>query len=300
MDMSQIAFDWSRARAFLATAETGSLSAAARALGLTQPTLGRQVAQLEQDLGLTLFDRTGRALVLTPAGRALLPRARAMAEAALAFSRAAAGLSDQIDGRVVITASEFYAAFRLPAIIATLQAAHPGIEVELRASNDISDLAGREADIALRNTRPQDPDLIGRRLPDDQGFFYGSAAYLASLGPLDSAADLGRARFLAWDQGPALPDLLGQMGVPLGAASFPVTTASHLVQWQMAQAGLGLAAFPRAEGDAHLTRVPHLAPVPFPVWLVAHRDLAHSKRLRLVWDLLAARLPQAAENPSGS
>ena len=300
MDMSQISFDWSRARAFLATAETGSLSAAARALGLTQPTLGRQVAQLEDDLGLTLFDRTGRALVLTPAGRALLPRARAMAEAALAFSRAAAGLSDQVDGRVVLTASEFYAAFRLPPVIAALQAANPGIEVEVRASNEVSDLARREADIALRNTRPEDPELIGRRLADDEGHFYGSASYVASLGEITGPADLARARFLAWDQGPALANLLTSMGVPLGPHSFPVTTASHLVQWQMTQAGLGLAAFPRAVGDRHLTRVPHLAPVPFPVWLVAHRDLAHSKRLRLVWDLLAAMLPQAAGPSSGS
>ncbi|MCA1337667.1 LysR family transcriptional regulator [Pseudooceanicola marinus] len=299
MDISQISFDWSRARAFLATAETGSLSAAARALGLAQPTLGRQVAQLEEDLGLALFDRTGRALVLTPAGRALLPRARAMAEAALAFSRAAAGLSDQIDGRVVLTASEFYAAFRLPPVIAALQAAHPGIEVEVRASNDVSDLARREADIALRNTRPEDPKLIGRRLADDEGYFYGSASYVASLGTVTGPADLASARFLAWDQGPALADLLTGMAVPLGPHSFPVTTGSHLVQWQMTQAGLGLAAFPRAEGDAHLTRVAHLAPVPFPVWLVAHRDLAHSKRLRLVWDLLAAMLPRAAGPSAG-
>ena len=292
MEMSHIAFDWGRARAFLATAETGSLSAAARALKLTQPTLGRQVAALEEDLGLALFDRTGRNLVLTPAGRALLPRARAMAEAALAFSRSAAGLTDEIDGRVVITASEFYAAFRLPVVIARLQALHPGIEVEVRAANDISDLARREADIALRNTRPEDPELIGRRLPDDVGHFYGSAGYIASLGDLREVADLARARFLAWDHGEAMPALLRGVGLQTSPANFPITTGNHLVQWQMCRAGLGLGTFSQAEGDAHLVRAPLLPPIPFPVWLVAHRDLAHSRRLRITWDLLAEMLPQ--------
>lgn len=292
MDFSHISFDWSRARAFLATAETGSLSAAARQLGLTQPTLGRQVAALEEELGLLLFDRTGRNLVLTPAGRALLPRARAMAEAALAFSRSAAGLTDEIDGRVVISASEFYAAFRLPPIIARLQQLHPGIQVEVRADNDISDLARRQADIALRNTRPEDPDLVGRRLLDDSGYFYGSAAYIEALGPVRTVEDLSDARFLAWDHSESFPRLLRNFGLLTRERNYPIVTGNHLVQWQMCCAGLGLGTFPKAEGDRHLTRVPLLPEIPFPVWLVAHKDLAHSRRLRITWDLLAEMLPQ--------
>lgn len=300
MDFAHVSFDWSRARAFLATAETGSLSAAARELGLTQPTLGRQVAALEEELGLLLFDRTGRSLVLTPAGRALLPRARAMAEAALAFSRSAAGLTDEIDGKVVITASEFYAAFRLPPIIARLQRLHPGIQVEIRADNDISDLARREADIALRNTRPDNPELVARRLPDDEGRFYGSADYIASLGPIKRLEDLSRARFLAWDSDEALPRLLQGFGVATTAESFPLATRNHLVQWQLCGAGLGLGAFATPEGDRHLTRVPLLPAIPFPVWLVAHKDLAHSRRLRITWDLIAAMMPQLSAASSST
>ena len=121
-------FDWNRARAFLVTAEEGSLSAAARSLGMTQPTLSRQVDALEDELGLVLFERVGRGLVLTRSGLELLEQVRGMGEAATRVSLTASGQTQSIEGAICITASEVNSAFWLPPIIAKLRAAHPGID----------------------------------------------------------------------------------------------------------------------------------------------------------------------------
>ena len=136
MDWRSVKFDWNRARAFLVTAEEGSLSAAARALGMTQPTLSRQVDALEDELRLVLFERAGRGLVLTPSGLELLDHVRGMGEAASRVSRAASGQSQTIEGSISIAASEAYSAFLLPPIIEKLRRDYPGIFVEIVASTN--------------------------------------------------------------------------------------------------------------------------------------------------------------------
>ncbi|MCJ7598755.1 MAG: LysR family transcriptional regulator, partial [Methyloceanibacter sp.] len=146
MNWRSVAFDWNQARAFLATVEEGSLSAAARALGMTQPTLGRQVAALEQELGVVLFERVGRGLTLTPNGLELVDHVRAMRDAASQVSLTASGQSQTIEGSVCISASEAVAAYQLPPILAKLRDIAPGIEVEVVASTAVSDLRRREAD----------------------------------------------------------------------------------------------------------------------------------------------------------
>ena len=163
MNWKSMKFDWNRARAFLVTAEEGSLSAAARALEMTQPTLGRQVSALEQELGVALFERAGRGLVLTPSGLELVDHVRAMGEAANRVSLTASGQSQTIEGSICITASEIHAAYLLPPIIAKLRRAQPGIKVEIIASNAASDLRRREADIAIRSFRPTQPELIAKK-----------------------------------------------------------------------------------------------------------------------------------------
>ena len=157
MDWRSVTFDWNRARAFLVTAEEGSLSAAARALDMTQPTLGRQVTALEQELGVALFERGARGLELTPSGLDLLEHVRAMGEAANSLSLTASGQATAVEGNICITATEVMAAFILPPIIEKLRRLEPGITVELVASNSTSDLKRREADIAIRSFRPTQP-----------------------------------------------------------------------------------------------------------------------------------------------
>lgn len=174
MDWKSVKFDWNRARAFLVTAEEGSLSAAARALGMAQPTLGRQVNALEEELGIVLFDRTGQGLTLTPGGLELLDHVRAMGNAANAVSLSAAGQSQAIDGTICIAASEIYAAILLPPIIAKLRVAEPGIDIEIIVSNSASDLRRREADIAIRNFRPTEPDLIAKKIRDVPARLYAT------------------------------------------------------------------------------------------------------------------------------
>lgn len=296
MDWRAVNFDWNRARAFLVTAEEGSLSAAARALGLAQPTLGRQVAALEEELGVALFERAGRGLSLTPTGLELLEHVRGMGAAAERVSLAATGHSQDIAGSVSISAAEAYAAFLLPPILARLRGQHPGIRLEIVASNAISDLRRREADIAIRNARPTDPELIARKIRDDAARLYAAPAYLDRIGPVGGPGDLSEADFMGFDEGSALREALNAQGLTLTRDNFAVLSGSHLVQWQCVRQGLGIGVMPSVIGDADpaVRRVlPDMPPIVFPVWLTAHRELHTSRRIRLVFDLLAEELAAA-------
>ncbi len=200
MNWQAVGFDWNQARAFLATAEEGSLSAAARALGLTQPTLGRQVAALERELGVTLFERVGRSLALTRSGIELLEHFRAMGEAATRISLASSGQSQAIEGQVRVTASDMVATYHLPRMLKRLREVAPGIEIEIVASNEVRDLRRREADIAIRHVRPEQPDLIARRVAETCARFYASVEYLDRHGRPPGPRDLSDADFVGPDQ----------------------------------------------------------------------------------------------------
>ena len=297
MDWRSVNFDWNRARAFLVTAEEGSLSAAARALGMSQPTLGRQIAALERELGVVLFQRVGRGLALAPAGLALLDHVRAMGDAARHVSLTASGRSQSIAGPVVITASEIFSAFLLPPVIARLRREHPGVTVEIVASNATVDLRRREADIAVRNVRPTHPDLVARKIRDDTAQLYASPSYLARLGPVAGVEDLKRADFIGFDTVETYLAALVARGVPVDLRNFPIVTANHLVHWEMAKQGLGIGAFPEAIAarESGLAKVlPTLPPIVYPIWLTAHRELETSRRLRIVFDILAEELASPA------
>ena len=293
MDWRAVRFDWNRARAFLVTAEEGSLSAAARALGMAQPTLGRQVDALEKELGVILFERVGRGLTLTPGGLELLDHVRAMGEAANRMSLTSAGQSQSVEGKVVIAASEIYAAFLLPPILAKLRKAQPGIEIEIVVSTKASDLLRREADIAIRNFRPSEPDLVARKIRDVPARLYAAPAYLESLNNPQLPYDLRKADFISIDGSGMFLKGLNAMGFNLTERNFPIVTENYLVMWELVKHGLGIGILDGLIGDAEpkVTRVlPDLAPLMFPIWLVAHRELNTSRRIRLVFDLLAKEL----------
>lgn len=293
MDWRSVTFDWNRARAFLVTAEEGSLSAAARALKLTQPTLGRQVEALEAELGVALFERTGRGLQLTPAGHELLDHARLMGDGARALSLAAWGQTEALEGDVAISASDAYASYLLPPILARLHDAEPGIRIEIVVSNDLSDLSRREADIAVRNARPTQPDLIARKLRDASARLYATPCYLDRLGRPQRPEDFASAEFIEiGDQG-GLMDLLNAQGFRLTETNFPYLCRNFTVMWQMVRQGMGLGILDDRIGDSDPAverAVPGFQPIGFPIWLVAHRDIARSRRLRLVFDALAEGL----------
>ncbi len=293
MDWRSVRFDWNRARAFLVTAEEGSLSAAARALGMAQPTLGRQVAALEEELGVVLFERVGRGLTLTPGGLELLEHVRAMGDAAGRMSLTAGGQAQSVDGTISITASEIYSAHLLPPVVARLRREAPGIEIEIVASNLTVDLRRREADIAIRSFRPAEPDLVARRIRDDRARLYASESYLARIGAPRTAAELSQADFIGFDATDTMIRGLNALGLSLTRRNFPVLTASHLVQWELVKAGIGIGVVPESVGDATpgvRRALPDLAPLVLPIWLTTHREVRTSRRVRLVFDMLAEAL----------
>ncbi|MCP5036500.1 MAG: LysR family transcriptional regulator [Rhodobacteraceae bacterium] len=293
MDWRAVKFDWNRARAFLVTAEEGSLSAAARALGMAQPTLGRQVDALEQELKLVLFERVGRGLTLTPSGLELLDHVRAMGDAASKVSLSAAGQSQSIEGLICIAASETYALHILPPIIAKLRRLEPGINIEIVASNTPSDLRRREADIAIRNFRPSEPDLIAKKIRDVPARLYATPQYIENIGNPKLPYDLRNAEFINIDNTGALITGLGAIGISVTKANFPVMTESYNVMWELVKQGVGIGILDGNIGDAEplVERVlPDMEPMMFPIWLVAHRELNTSRRIRMVFDLLATSL----------
>lgn len=290
MNWDAISFDWNQARAFLATAEAGSFSAAARSLGLTQPTLGRQVAGLEQALGVTLFQRAGRTLALTQSGLELADHVRAMGEAASLISLAASGQSQTIEGQVSITASDAMAAYRLPEFLLRLRDAAPGIEVEVVASNDLRDLRRREADIAIRHQRPTHPDLIAKLTRETSAHLFASTAYLDRHGRPTAPEDLSDATFIGFDRSGRLLEGLNARGLALTKSNFKLISENGVVSWEMVKQGLGIGVMIREVAD--LTPeveqiLPDFAPIQVPIWLATHRELHTSRRIRLVFDLLS-------------
>jgi len=293
MEWHSIQFDWNRARAFLVTAEEGSLSAAAKALGLTQPTLGRQVSALEAELGVELFERSGRSLKLTASGLELVEHVRAMGAAASRVSLKAAGQAQSIEGVTRISASEVAAAHLLAPVIGRLRQAAPGVTIEVLATHAASDLMRREADIALRGFRPQQPDLIARRVRDTRIRLYATPRYLNSLPRDNGAPALSQAEYIGFDDSERMIELLNARGMNLGYRNFPVLTLSQLVQWEWVKTGVGIGLMLEEVGDNEpLVRrvLPDEDPILYPAWLVAHRGLRTSRRVQLVFEYLAEHL----------
>ena len=295
MNWQAISFDWNHARAFLAVVETGSLSAAARVLNQTQPTLGRQISAFEEELGVTLFERVGRSLKITQTGVDLADHVRAMAEAAGRMSLMASGQSQAIEGIVRIAASELFAAHLLPPIVAKLRSIAPKIEVDIVAANTVSDLLQREADIAVRNVRPDQPDLIARLIHDSSGRFYAAKSYIQRRGLPRNFDDFKSHEFVSFGNVEQMLNYFKAFGLNLLADQFKVGSSNSLVAWELVKQGLGIApmSVDVARASPELVMLmPDNDPVMFPTWLVTHRELHTSRRIRLVFDLLAEELPK--------
>ncbi len=293
MNWNTVSFDWNQARAFLVTAEEGSLSAAARSLRLTQPTLGRQVAALEERLGVTLFERVGRSLTLTQSGLDLLHHVRGMGEAAGRFSLAASGQSQTIEGHVSITATNMMATFHLPPVFKKIREMAPEIELEILASSEVRDLRRREADIAIRHGRPEHPELIAKLVGETTAHLYGASEHLDAVGRPMHPDDISDADFIGFGDPTEYLPYLTDIGLPLTRENFKTTTNSGTVILALMRQGFGLSMLTRQDADLAegIEQVlPDLDPIPIPIWLVTHRELHTSRRIRLVFDLLAEEL----------
>lgn len=289
--------DWNQARAFCATAESGSLSAAARKLGLTQPTMSRQVAALEAALGVSLFERIGKRLTLTGAGLGLLEHASAMAAAADAMALAAAGRSHDVSGRVTISATDAVSAYLLPGFIARIREKAPQITLAIVASDTISDIRRREADIAIRHVRPTEPELIARLVGEMTAHFYAAEYWLAKYGMPGSVAELCEADLLGFEPVEQFAEHLRAAGIPISGDRFRVVSGNSVVLWEMVRQGVGVCMMLQEIAELMpgvIRLLPTLPGIAVPVWLVSHRELHTSRRVRIVFDTLAEELSRSA------
>ncbi len=290
MDMSS---DWRKVQVFLAVAETGSLSSASQALGLTQPTVGRQIKALEAELSARLFDRHARGLHLTPFGHALLPAARQMRDAAHALSLTLAGQDQTPTGSVRITASVFTANYLMPKIIAALRQTHPGIEVELVATDKVENLLFREADIAVRMVRPTQLDMITRHVGDLEMGLFAAKSYIDRQGAPAHPEDLLSHYLVGYDRNDLILQGFRAFGYEVKPSDFAVRCDNQSAYWQLVRAGCGIGASQTGIGlaDPDVTRVLPDLPIPsLPVWLTTHPSLRATPRISAVWQALDAQL----------
>jgi len=248
---------------------------------------------LEDALELTLFERGTRVMQLTDAGKELLGEVRGMADAATQISRLAAGQSQSAAGTVRITCSDALATYELPSIVVSFQKKHPGIQIELFPTNEMSDLTRRDADIAIRHVRPQQPDLIAKRLDDLDIGFFASRDYLSSLGPMEAPEDFSVAQFIGYGSAERLVPQLKAMGIPATKNNFVAVSDNGPVMFELIRqgGGIGPLSVKLAKRYPELVRIlPDVAIAKLETWLVTHRELHTSRRIRYTFDHLAAEL----------
>jgi len=288
-------FNWNLVPAFLAAHEHGSLLAAARALGSSQPTVGRHISELEAQLGTVLFERTGRGLAPTPAGLRLAEAARAMESGALALLSSVGASRSTLEGTVRISASQPVACVLLPPLLAQMRQTLPGIQVELVASNAVSNLLRREADIALRMVRPVQASLVARRIGQVGLSACAHRDYLARRGTPAEPADLLQHDLVGNDQVMDIQRGFAALGHDVPRERLVLRTDDLMAYWSAVRAGLGIGfvADYLLRTDPAVQRVlPQLRIPPLPIWLTVHREIRSSARIRAVYDFLAQAVPQ--------
>jgi DNA-binding transcriptional LysR family regulator len=289
---------WELYRSLLGVLDEGSLSGAARALGLAQPTIGRHVEALESALGLALFTRSQRGLQPTEAALALRPYAEGMASTAAALRRVASshgggGKGAAVRGTVRITASDVVAVEVLPPILASLRQAHPALVIELAADNRVQDLLHREADIAVRMLRPQQESLIARRIGHIELGLHAHADYIARAGLPRSMAALAQHTIVGYDKETAFIRGLRPTLGGLRRESFALRSNSDLAQLAAIRAGygIGICQVALARRDPSLVRVlPRQFALQLDTWVTMHEDLRDSPRCKVAFDALVAGL----------
>ncbi|KAA3620342.1 MAG: LysR family transcriptional regulator [Proteobacteria bacterium] len=275
--------DWFLIHTFLAVAEHGSVSAAARAMGASQPTCSRHVRELERQTGLRLFERSAQGLALTEQGESLVEAAVAMGDSADRFSRLASGLSAELDGDLRISANEIVGYYLLPPLLARFRESHPGVRFELVITNRASSLSKREADVALRMFRPNQPDLVISRLPDLELGFFARRDYLARRGVPETFDELKAHTLIGFDEDPTFIEASARMGVDVGRDDFALRTDHMPLHIALMRAGAGIGATHVGIASAYpeLVRILPQAPLPrLEFWSVCHRDLQLNPRVR--------------------
>lgn len=280
---------WELYRSYLGVLEEGSLSGAARALGIAQPTVGRHIDALEKALGLALFTRSQTGLLPTDAARALQPFAQSMNSSAAALRRAAESQGSGIRGAVRITASEVMGVEVLPPIVAQLQETYPDLKVELVLTNRVQDLLQREADIAVRMTPPKQEQLIARRVGEVHLGFHAHPRYLARRGTPQTLDDLAQHALIGFDDENAFIRA-ARKDFPLWQReAFALRTDNDVAQLALIRAGCGIGVCQNllARRDPQLVRLlPEHFTLTLETWLTMHEDLRNTPRCKVAFDAL--------------
>ena len=284
---------WDHIRTFQAVAEHGSLLAASRHLGLTQPTVGRHIDLLEERLGFALFTRGREGMQLTEKGADLVVTAGEMLGRATDFERLASGLEERIEGPIRISANEIVGGLLLPGLIADFMAEHPMIEIEIEVTNYTSNLLKRDADIAVRMFRPTQNDLMARKIRDVPLGLFAHNSYFARHPVPASLDDLAAHILLGQDRNPSLIAAYEAIGLRLESGQFPFRCDNNIATISAIRAGIGIG--PLHVGMAALWPdvVQVLPDLPVPsleLWLACHADVRHNRRIRLAMDFLAERM----------
>ncbi len=288
--------DWGLIPSLLAVLDHGSLLGAARALKASQPTIGRHIAELESQLGVVLFERTGRGLLPTDMVLRLAELARSMDGAAQQLARQASGAESAESGTVRITASQPVACVLLPPVIAQLRIALPRIQIELVASDAVSNLLRREADIALRMVQPDQATLVAKRIGKVSFGTYAHRDYLRRRGTPRHPQDLLSHDLVGQDRNQDILRGFAALGQPIARENFSFRTDDLMANWGAVRAGVGIgfvANYLAATDSQVLPLLPALRVPPLPVWLTVHREIRSNRRIRAVYDFLAQAVPKA-------
>ncbi|MGE8068633.1 LysR family transcriptional regulator [Pseudomonas sp. NPDC089569] len=276
--------NWDDARVFLAVCRESTLRGAARVLGVDQATVGRRINALEKSLSATLFLRTSEGYALTAVGEAAMRAVEKMEHSALELERRIQGLDERLTGLVRVTTTDSLAIdFLIPAI-ARLHRQHPDVRVQLDASTQILSLAKREADIAVRNTRPENPDLIARRIARWPVGLFASQDYVDTHG-IPQPGEAFEGHDLVVYQPYLQGGNLTLVNEPLGRGRIVSSLSSSLLVRRSIVAGIGIGeiAVHLGERDGLVRLWPERTrPLPYDVWLVTHADLRHTARVRAV------------------
>ncbi|WP_281017417.1 MULTISPECIES: LysR family transcriptional regulator [unclassified Minwuia] len=278
-------FTWDTCRSFLAVLRTGSLSAAARQLGLTQPTIGRHVDQLEQATGAALFTRARNGLTPTATALALRAHAEAMEAAAAAMIRASSGAAGEARGTVRLTVSQFVGSEVMPPMLARFRDSHPEIDIELVLSDSPLNLLTREADIAIRMARPSQTGLVARMLGSVEVGLFAHRDYLDRFGTPTSFGALKQHRVIGYDTTPYLERAMRHMGLEVERDDFAIRVDTESVQVALIRSGFGIGGcqVPLAAQDPGLVRVlPDVLNFRLEVWRAMHGDMRDSLPVRLM------------------
>ncbi|QXH97912.1 LysR family transcriptional regulator [Pseudomonas monsensis] len=286
---------WELYRSYLSVLQEGSLSGAARALGVAQPTVGRHIDTLEQQLGVSLFTRSQQGLLATEAAQALKPFAQSMQANAAALLRAAEAQGSGVRGTVRISASEVVGAEVLPPVIAGLKGQYPELNVELVLTNRVQDLLHREADIAVRMVAPEQGSLIARRIGDIELGLHAHRRYLDARGTPQTLEQLTEHALIGFDQETPFLRSARHWLPQWRREHFTLRTDSDLAQLAMIRAGVGIGVCQVrvAQRDPALVRVlAHPFKPRLTSWLTMHEDLRNSPRCKVTFEALLSGLEQ--------